>query len=150
MKIEKKLKELTIELPKLPKSGGKYYPIKYLNENLFYVSGCGPKIGTYNCTGLLGDTVSLEEGITAAKACLINILAVIKNEIDDLDKIESFVKMTVFVASNTSFLHQPKVADGATELLEQIFGNRIAVQVCNWCCSAAGQYFSGDRNYGEN
>ncbi len=78
-----------------------------------------------NYKGKLGAEISLEEGCEAAKNCMLNVLAVLKEKIGDLDKIKSCVKMLVFVASDNEFYNQPQVANAATQLLIDIFGEEI-------------------------
>ncbi len=74
-------------------------------------------------TGKLGDAVSEEEGYECAKQCALNALAAIKAEIGSLDDITRIVKVVVFVASTPDFTAQPKVANGASELLGDVFGD---------------------------
>jgi len=126
MKIEERIKELGYVLPLAPAKGGLYTPCKIFNQgNLAYVSGCGPAIEDINYKGKLGTEVSFEEGCEAAKNCMLNVLAVLKENIGDLDKIKSCVKMLVFVASDNEFYNQPQVANAATQMLIDIFGEEI-------------------------
>ncbi|RPI60052.1 MAG: RidA family protein, partial [Ignavibacteriales bacterium] len=75
-----------------------------------------------NYTGKVGSDLSEEEGQKAAQICALNCLAAVKDVIGNLDKIIEVVKLTVFVASTTDFTAQPKVANGASELIGKIFG----------------------------
>ena len=81
----------------------------------------------YQTTGHLGEEVSIEEGQSAAANCILNILAAFKRDHGDLDRIRSFVKLLVLVSSENTFYDQPKVADGATSLLAEIFGEEAGL-----------------------
>jgi len=122
MQIEKRLQELGYTLPEAPPKGGVYTPVKEFCNKLAYVSGCVPRIDGQNITGKLGADCSLEEGFKAAERCTLNLLALLKVHLGDLDKIKSCVKMTVFVASAPDFYQHPQVANAATELLVNIMG----------------------------
>ena len=95
--------------------------------NLVYTSGQGPNIpirGVYK--GKLGKDFTVEQGYEAAKNCAINCLAAIKDLIGDLDKVERVVKVLGFVNSADGFHQQPQVVNGASELLQTVFGERGA------------------------
>lgn len=123
--IEERLKEMGIVLPPAPAKGGVYSSVKPLGEKLYYFSGCGPLVGTKGPRGKLGKEFTIEEGREAAKAAILNVLAVLKANLGDLDNIESFVKVLVFVAGTEEFYDQPAVANGATQLLVDVFGEEI-------------------------
>ncbi len=78
--------------------------------------------GTMLATGKLGDTVSEEEGYACARQCALNALGAIKAEVGDLSNVKRVVKAVVFVASTPDFTAQPKVANGASELRGEVFG----------------------------
>ncbi len=120
--IETKIKELGLNLPPAPKPVAAYIPaIK--TGNFIFTAGQIPFIdGELKYKGHLGEEVSIEEGYQAAKICCLNALAAAKTIIDSLDSIEQIVKLTVFVNSTPNFCDQAKVANGASELLVQIFG----------------------------
>ena len=120
-KVEDRLKELGLSLPEAPAKAGSYAPAKRFGGNLYFVSGCGPSLGE-PVTGCLGKDVTAEQGYEYAKNSMLNVLAVMKREIGDLDKIKNVVKVTCFVASTPDFYAQPQVANGGTELLIQLFG----------------------------
>lgn len=123
MSIEAKLAEMGLKLPTPPPKGGVYSPAKVFGGGkLVYISGCGPVIDT-PVTGKLGAEVSIEEGQVYARDCMLNVLAVLKREIGDLDRVKSLVKITTFVASTPDFYDQPKVANGGSELLNALFGD---------------------------
>ena len=123
--IEERLAELGLRLPEPPPKGGVYAPAKIFGGNLVYISGCGPVIGDAPVVGKCGEQVSLEEGYRYARDCMLNVLAVLKREIGDLDRVKSVVKVTCFVASAPDFYSQPQVANGGTQLLIDLFGQEI-------------------------
>jgi enamine deaminase RidA (YjgF/YER057c/UK114 family) len=120
--IEEKIKELGFELPEVAKPLAAYIPAKQVG-NLVMTSGQVPFVkGVINFIGKVGKELSEEEGQKAAQICALNCLAAIKGVIGNLDKIVEVVKLTVFVASAEEFTAQPKVANGASELIGKIFG----------------------------
>ncbi len=124
--LEARIRELGFELPTAPAKGGIYTPCKeFCQGKLAYVSGCGPAVSGQNITGKAGAEVDFDEASQAAVNCLLNVLAVLKAQLGDLSRIKSFVKMLVFVASSNDFYDQPKVANAATGLLAEIFGEEI-------------------------
>lgn len=126
--IEERLKELNITLPEAPPRGGNYTPLKYFDSNrLVYCSGFGSTTKDCNLIGKVGVEISEEQAYEASRNCMLNLLAAFKRDIGSLDKIQSFVKMLVFVASDDGFYNQPEVANGATDLLQQIFGIEIGL-----------------------
>ena len=126
MNAEKKLETLGITLGKPAKPVGVYVPA-VRTGNLVYTSGQGPDIpirGVYK--GKLGKDFTVEQGYEAAKNCAINCLAAIKDLIGDLDKVERVVKVLGFVNSADGFHQQPQVVNGASKLLQTVFGERGA------------------------
>jgi enamine deaminase RidA (YjgF/YER057c/UK114 family) len=120
--IEEKIKELGFELPEVAKPLAAYIPAKQVG-NLIMTSGQVPLVkGIINYAGKVGTDLSEENGQKAAQISALNCLAAIKSVIGNLDKIVEVVKLTVFVASASSFTAQPKVANGASELIGKIFG----------------------------
>jgi enamine deaminase RidA (YjgF/YER057c/UK114 family) len=115
---EQRLKELGLELPEAAAPVAAYVPA-VRTGNLVFVSGQGP---WGRGTGKVGADVSLEEAQEAAKVCCLYGLAALKAEIGDLERVTRVVKVVVFVASAQGFGDQPKVANGASELLLEIFG----------------------------
>ena len=121
--IEAKIKELGYVLPEAPKPLAAYIPALKVDK-FVYTSGQLPTVsGQLQYKGKVGYKVTEEEGQKAAEISLLNCLAVIKSICGDLDTIEQVVKLTVFVNSADGFTNQPKVANGASELLLKIFGN---------------------------
>jgi enamine deaminase RidA (YjgF/YER057c/UK114 family) len=94
-----------------------------VHNGIAHVSGQLPRIdGRITCLGLLGDTVSLEEGVEAAGVCALNALSVLELALGNLDRIEQFLRVTGFVASSANFTQQPKVIDGASRIFYSVFG----------------------------
>lgn len=122
-KIEQHMKELGIDLPEAPKPAAAYIPTQQTG-NLVYTSGQDCKRnGELIHKGKLGKDIEIEQGQEAARQTAINCLAVLKAHVGDLDKITKIVKVLSFVNSTSGFVEQPYVVNGASELLEQVFGN---------------------------
>lgn len=122
MDIYSKLKELGLELPPHPGSAGLYKPVKQVG-NLLFVSGQVPWLGEGQyIKGKLGAERTLEEGQEAARVCVKNALSVLHTYLGDLNKIKSVVKILAFIQSAPGFNEQPKVANGASKLLVEIYG----------------------------
>ena len=124
-KIEEKLQALGLTLPQPPAKGGLYTPAKRFGEKLVYISGCGPSVDGAPVVGKLGEEVTQEQGYDYARDSMLNVLAVLKAEVGDLDLVKCPVKVTCFVASTPDFYAQPQVANGGTELLMKVFGEEI-------------------------
>lgn len=131
--IAARLTELGIELPVPAVAVANYVPF-VMTGNLLFVSGQLPlEAGKMAVTGKLGDTVSLEDGIRAARLCGLNLLAQARAAAGgDLDRVKRLVRLTAFVASAPSFTDQPKVVNGASDLMVQVLGEagrhaRVAV-----------------------
>ncbi|HEY7750834.1 MAG TPA: RidA family protein [Ignavibacteriaceae bacterium] len=122
--IEEKIKELGFTFPETPKPLAAYIPSIQVGK-LVFTSGQVPiKDGKIQYAGKVGKDLAEEAGQKAAELCALNCLSVIKNLIGDLDKIERIIKLVVFVNSDDNFTSQPKVANGASELMIKIFGER--------------------------
>ena len=122
--IEEKIKELGFNLPDVPKPVAAYIPAVKIN-NLVFTAGQIPSVGReLMYKGKIGKDLNIEQGQRAAETCLLNGLAAIKGIIGDLNNIERIVKVTAFVNSADGFLEQPKVANGASELLIKIFDEK--------------------------
>jgi len=122
MSAEERLKELGIELPELPKPLGSYVPF-VRTGNLVYLSGMLPLMhGKLLYSGRVGEKVSLDEAVDAARRSAINAIAVLRSAIGSLDSLKRCVKVTGFVASAHDFTDQPKVINGASDLLREVFG----------------------------
>lgn len=122
MSFEARLKELGLTLPEQSKPAGRFVPAVQIG-NLIFVSGQIPAVaGHLELKGKLGRDLSLEQGQEAARTALLNVLAVIQHTTDTLDAIKRIVKLNGWVASAEGFNSQPAVIDGASLLLEEIFG----------------------------
>lgn len=122
--IEEKIKELGFELPEAAKPLAAYIPAKRIG-NLVMTSGQVPLVdGKLKYSGKVGVNLSDEEGQKAAEICALNCLAAIKGIIGNLDNIEEVVKLTVFVNNQDGYSAQPKIANGASELIGKIFGEK--------------------------
>jgi enamine deaminase RidA (YjgF/YER057c/UK114 family) len=116
---EEKIAQLGLTLPEAPKPVAAYVP-SVRTGNLVFVSGQGP-FGM-DLRGKVGADVSVEQAQEAARVTCLNGLAVIKGEVGELSRVTRIVQLRVYVASAPGFGDQPQVANGASDLLEQIFG----------------------------
>jgi enamine deaminase RidA (YjgF/YER057c/UK114 family) len=123
-RIEQRLKELSIELPKAAAPAANYVPTVRAGDLLFVSGQVTVKDGQFTFVGKLGRDYTLEQGQQAARLCAINVLAQVKAALDgDLDRVKRCVKLTVFVNSVDDFTDQPKVANGASDLLVEVLGD---------------------------
>lgn len=121
-KIDDRLAALGLTLPTAPKPVAAYVP-SVLHGGLLYISGQLPMVdGQLSCTGRVGQEVSLEAAQAAARVCTLNALSIARDALGDLDKIARIVKVGGFVSSAAGFTDQPKVINGCSELLGEIFG----------------------------
>ena len=121
---EARLKELGIDLPTPPKPVANYVN-GVRSGNLIFLAGKGPKFPDgKEMTGKLGQEVSIEEGYKGARMTAINQLAVLKDMLGDLKKVKRIIKVLGFVNSDPSFVDQPKVINGFSDLMVAVFGNR--------------------------
>jgi enamine deaminase RidA (YjgF/YER057c/UK114 family) len=119
---EERLEQLGVTLPAPAAPVAAYIPCVRTGD-LVYVSGQVPLVeGKPSHLGRLGAGVGLEEGAAAARRCAINVLAALKAELGELSRVRRVVRLTVFVASEPDFGDQPKVANGASELFGEVFG----------------------------
>jgi len=127
MEVEKKLTEMGLSLPPSPAPVANYIPA-VRSGNLLFVSGHGPallKDGKIEyIRGKLGKDLTVEQGYNAAKQVMLNILQSIKGIIGDLDKVRRIVKVLGFVNCTEDFPDQPRVINGASDLLVALYGER--------------------------
>ena len=125
-KVEERLKQLGYALPPPIKRGGEYVHVGAVRSgNLVFLSGVPPRRADGSAVaGKLGKDIGVEEGYEAARLCALNLLANLKEEIGDLDKVTRVVKVLGMVNSTPDFAEQPKVVNGCSELLVQVFGDR--------------------------
>lgn len=122
MRIEEKLKAMGLELPPVADPAGLYVYTRRVG-NLVYVSGQTPDINSVlQIKGVVGETLSLEEGKKAAKLSALNVLSVLKRELGDLDRVKQFVHLTGFVRCAKDFEDHPQVINGASELFRDLYG----------------------------
>jgi len=119
--IESRLAELGITLPAPAAPVASYVPAVEVG-GLLHVSGQLPFIDGALVTGRLGEDVTLERGAEAARACGVMILAQAKQALGSLDRVVRVVKLGGFVNSTGDFTHQPKVVNGASDLMLEVFG----------------------------
>ena len=121
--IAQRISDLGLSLPDAPKPVAAYSPA-VRTGNLIFISGQIPfKNGELLATGAVPSAVPIDEAQKAARQCVLNALAVLADAVGgDLDCVRQIVRLGVFVASDPSFTDQPKVANGASELLQDIFG----------------------------
>jgi enamine deaminase RidA (YjgF/YER057c/UK114 family) len=121
--IEERLQQLGIVLPPPPKPVAIYVP-SVLSGNLLFISGQLPiQDGTLPETGHVGSEVSVEAAKTAARRATLNALSIARDAAGNLDRIRRIVRLVCHVASAPGFTEQHLVANGASELLGQVFGD---------------------------
>ncbi len=122
--IEKRLADLGIKLPRPAPPVATYAPY-VLNDGILHISGQLPFGPDGNIvTGILGEDINIERGAQAARYCATMLIAQIREALDgDLDRVKRVVKLGAFVTSVPSFTDQPKVANGASDLMVDVFGD---------------------------
>ncbi len=127
MSFEKKIKELDITLPEAKPPVGSYVATKIVG-NLLYISGqISISENGELIKGKVGKEFNTEQAYKAAQRCALNIIAQAKKACsDDLSRIKSCVKLTGFVNSTDDFIEQPKVVNGASDLIKDVFGDNGA------------------------
>jgi len=121
MSAEAKLAELGLTLPEPAAPVAAYVPV-VIAGGLAHVSGQVSMRDGALIKGRLGENVTPEEGIAAAQACGLMIVAQLKKALGSLDRVERIVKLGCFVNSTPEFVDQPKIANGASELMQALFG----------------------------
>lgn len=122
MSIDARLAELGITLPEPAAPVAAYVPV-VIAGGLAHVSGQVSIVGGQLLKGRLGEDLSLEQGVEGARACGLMILAQLKAALGSLDRVERIVKLGAFINSTADFTDQPKVANGASELMAEVFGD---------------------------
>ena len=121
--VIERLEELGVTLPVVAEPVAEYVPAKRVG-NLVYVSGQGPiRHGRAVYVGQVGGDVSLDAGCKAAEICVLNCLAAVKSVVGSLEMVEEIIQVRGFVNSTDDFHDQPKVINGASELLVRTFGD---------------------------
>jgi len=130
MKVEEKLRNLGMEVPDLESlyrtnPSGAHYISHFPVQNLLYLSGTTPrKDGQPYLSGVVGKDLTVAQGYEAARYAALTTLAVVKYALGDLDRVQQVVHMIGFVNSAPGFSDQPRVVNGAADLLVEIFGER--------------------------
>ncbi|MFO0707285.1 MAG: RidA family protein [Nitrospira sp.] len=132
MSFDAKLKALNLELPMAPKPVANYVPVVRAGDLLFLSGVLPSRDGQLILIGKLGQNITIEQGMEAAKVAALNALAIVRSEVGSLDKVKRIVKMVGHIASAPGFTDQPQVLNGASDLFVQIFGDagrhaRVAV-----------------------
>jgi len=129
------LKELGIELPAPPEPFGTYVE-SVQTGNLLFLTGMLPTEGrAAKFIGRVGAELDVEAGNAAARLAALNALAVAREHLGSLDKVTRIIRLGVSVATSGDFREQPKVADGASELLQDVFGKEK--NPCRLVCGVA-------------
>ena len=124
MSYENKIKELKLELPEARDPVGSYLASKVVGKMLFISGQISISSNGELIKGKLGRELKTEDGYEAAKRCGLNIISQVKKACNnDLSKIKSCIKLTGFVNSTEDFIEQPKVVNGASDLIVSIFGD---------------------------
>lgn len=120
--VEARLAELGLTLPAAAAPVAAYVPV-VVAGGLAHVSGQLPFVDGKLVTGRLGENVTTEQGYEAARACGLMLLAQLKAALGSLDRVERVVKLGAFINSTGDYTDQPKVANGASELMAAVFGD---------------------------
>ena len=124
MSVEQNIEKLGLQLPNPAKPAGSYKPCVIV-DNMAYISGQGPLLedGTF-AQGVVGKDLTLEIAQEHAQRCGLAILAALKNEIGDLNKVTQLVKLSGFVNCTNDFTKQPLVINGCSDLMKNVFGEK--------------------------
>jgi enamine deaminase RidA (YjgF/YER057c/UK114 family) len=123
MDAERRLVDLGIELPPPPKALASYVPVVVAGGSAFVAGQVANDGGTILWPGKLGRELDTDAGAVAARRCALQALSALRSELGSLDGIRRIVRVTVFVASAEGFIDQPKVANGASDILAEVFGD---------------------------
>jgi len=129
---ENKIRELGLTLPAPPQPVANYVPAVRVGDLLFLSGVLPSRGGQLVMTGKLGDNLTVEQGVEAARAAVLNGLSIIRSVTGSLDHVKQIVKMVGYIASAPGFTDQPQVLNGASDLLVSLFGDagrhaRVAV-----------------------
>ena len=124
MKFEQRIKEMGLELPMLPQPVANYVP-GLEAEGFLFISGQGPRNSDGKfIEGIVGDTITVEKAYYLAQQTGLSLLSVAKHQLGSLDRIQQIVKLTAFVRCGPDFMDQPQVANGVSDLLCKVFGEK--------------------------
>jgi enamine deaminase RidA (YjgF/YER057c/UK114 family) len=122
-RIEARLKDFGISLPSPPAPVASYVPTAHSGHLLFVSGQITSTAEGLKYVGAVGKELSVEDGKAAARLCAINVVAQVKAACGDLDRVRRCVKLTVFVNAAPDFTQHPEVANGASDLLVEVFGD---------------------------
>ena len=126
MTIENNLKKLNIELPKAPDPVGSYVAVAVAGDLIFISGQVSFNKDGKLIKGKIGKELNIEQGQEAAKYCALNLLAQLKKACNgNLDKVKKCIKITGYVNSIDTFIDQPKVINGASDLISNVFGEKV-------------------------
>lgn len=135
MKVEERLKELGVVLPEPTTPVAAYIPYSR-SGNLIFLSGQDCRIeGELKYKGKVGKDVTEEDAYDAARITAINLLAILKSAVGDLDRVRKIVNLHGYVNSADGFVRQPMVINGASEFLVEVFGDRGTHSRCALSCN---------------
>jgi enamine deaminase RidA (YjgF/YER057c/UK114 family) len=123
MGAEERLRELGLELPPAPQPMASYVPVVVAGGFAFVAGQVPLSEGKLMWPGKLGAEIGVEGGAEAARRCALQCLSALKAELGSLDRVKRIVRVGVYVASEEGFTDQPKVANGASDLLVEVFGD---------------------------
>jgi len=119
---EQRLEEMGLSVPEVAKPVASYVPAVRSGNHVFTSGQLPMRQGQLITTGKVGGEVTAEEAVECARQCALNALAAVRAEIGELSNIKRIVKVVAFVASTPDFTGQPGVANGASELFGEVFG----------------------------
>ena len=122
VRAEARLVELNLQLPPVPRPIGAYLLAQQVGELLFLSGTTCYVDGGLLYTGRVGAELSIEQGYAAARQTAMNLLSVVKDALGDLDRVVRIVKLNGYVNSASDFERQPEVINGASDLLQEVFG----------------------------
>jgi enamine deaminase RidA (YjgF/YER057c/UK114 family) len=120
---EERLEALGLAVPEVAKPVAAYIPAVRSGDHVFTSGQLPMRSGELMYAGKVGEAVSQEEAVEAARQCGLNALAAVRAEVGELSAVKRIVKVVVFVASTPEFTGQPLVANGVSELLGEVFGD---------------------------
>ncbi|GAA6174428.1 RidA family protein [Sulfitobacter pacificus] len=127
--VENRLSELGIEIPEPPRPLGNFAPY-LIDGDYLYISGqISVDVAGNIQRGKLGQSATIEQGVEAARHCAIGLLARAKAALGDLDRIEKLLKLGAFVNAVPEFADHPKVVNGASDFMVEVFGSEVAEHV---------------------
>ena len=120
--IEERLAELGIILPPAPQPVASYIPVKVVGDLAWVAAQIPMQDGAVTVAGKVGGEVTIDDANAGARRCALQALSALQAALGTLDRVKGIVKLDVFVASAAGFSDHPKVANGASDLLVEVFG----------------------------